>query len=132
MLGVATAMCLFLAVVDADATPLRPDIRKLVTQPRDTVQFAPARAGWDGPENARRTASAAQPTAVQMTMSGVQRASHAAVMAAALPDPRAIVAIIAAILMLRLLRWRHQIEARRAKVLALPARSVPPTEQKAA
>src|SRR5512146_313871 len=61
VLGVATAMCLFLAVVDADATPLRPDIRKLVTQPRDTVQFAPARAGWDGPEDARRTASAAQP-----------------------------------------------------------------------
>ena len=119
-------------MLDADATPLRPDIRKLVAQPRDTMQFAPARAGWDGPETARDDAGTAGPTSAQLTMASAQRASQAALLAAALPDPRAIIAVIAAILMLRLLRWRHEHEMRRGRVVAMPPRALPPTEQKAA
>jgi hypothetical protein len=130
--GFAVAACLFLAAVNADATPLRPDIRKLVAQPRETMQFAPARAGWDGPETARDDAGAGGPTSAQLTMAAAQRSSRAALLTAALPDPRAVIAIVAAILMLRLLRWRHEHEMRRGKVLAMPPRAVPPPEQKAA
>ena len=130
--GFATAACLFLAAVNADATPLRPDIRKLVAQPRDRVQFAPARAGWDGPETASGAASGLEPTAIDVTQTAAQRASRAAVLTAALPDPRAIVAIVAAILMLRVLRWRHEIERRRAAVIPMPAPALPPSGQKAA
>ena len=130
--GFAVAACLVLAALDADATPLRPDIRKLVAQPRDTMQFAPARAGWDGPESGRNDAGETGPTSAELTMAAAQRSSRAALLTAALPDLRLVVAIVAAILMLRLLRWNHEREMRRAAVLAMPAHNAPPSEQKAA
>lgn len=130
--GLAVAACLFLAALDADATPLRPDIRKLVTQPRDTMQFAPARAGWDGPESGRDEAGGAGHTSAELTMAAAQRSSRAALLTAAFPDLRLVVAVIAAILMLRLLRWYHERVMGRAVVLTMPPRNVSSSEQKAA
>ena len=126
--GLAAFASMFLLVADGNSTPLRPDIRKLVAQPSETVQFAPARAGWDGPETGRNSVSIADPAADAFSLESAQRATRAALLTAALPDPRAVLAIIAAILMLRLLRRTHQQQARRAEVLVMPS----PPEEKAA
>ena len=129
--GAAAFACLFLIAVDGDAAPLRPDIRKLVAQPSDTVQFAPARAGWNGPENARASSPVAESSAVDLSGEAAKRATRAALLTAALPDPRAVVAIVAAILLLRLLRDTHHRQARRAEVLLMPRSELPPEERAA-
>ena len=126
--GLAAFASMFLLVADGNSTPLRPDIRKLVAQPSETVQFAPARAGWDGSETGRNSLSATDPAAAEFSLAATQRATRAALLAAAVPDPRAVVAIVAAILMLRLLRHTHQRQASRSDVIVLPS----PPEEKAA
>lgn len=106
-LALACGFLLFLAAIDANATPIRPDIRRIVTesQPDASAQSMPARAGWDGPEmisgprlGAGATASAA-----------LARAARAELVDAATPDPRAILGIAAVIFLLRLLRREKHV-----------------------
>lgn len=101
---VATAgLFVILAALRAEATPIRPDIRKLVSQPDDSsaAQFMPARAGWDGPEMPRRAQSDSNSA---LDASAVTRANRAALLSAATPDLRALLGIAAIIFLLRRLK----------------------------
>ena len=91
----------FLSAIDADATPIRPNIRKLVTQNQATpAPASPARAGWDGPEMPRAEARTNPVLDPAVTL----RSNKAALITAAVPDPRAVVAVIVIIFLMRTLR----------------------------
>lgn len=103
------AWMVWFAAVQAQATPLPPDVRRmaaLAAQPQP--HFVPARAGWDGPEQPRKTAPGAKPYAVAAT----QRAAQASLLAAAIPDWRATSVLATAIL---LLRWFRHSRSRTAQ-----------------
>ncbi len=114
-LALACGFLLFLAAVNAYATPIRPDIRKIVQQSRQdaTAETMPARAGWDGPEMRVQTAAAA-------LQSVAGRAQRAELLAAAMPDPRAILAIAAMIFLLRLLKQQEEKRTKQAPVSSVP------------
>jgi hypothetical protein len=108
----------FLAALDADATPIRPDIRKLVTENQTPPpQAEPARAGWNGPELPARNAMAIPALDPAVTL----RSNKAALITAAVPDPRAILAVVVIIFLMRLLRSIQEKErqARSAEVVTL-------------
>jgi hypothetical protein len=99
-------VCIFmlLTVMRAEAMPIRPDVRKVLAQPRvSPAQFAPARAGWDGPESARPTQTL-NTTFDQLGPGGTVRAVKESLLSAALPDYRALAAIALIILLLRRMR----------------------------
>ena len=102
----------FLAAIDADAAPIRPDIRKLVkenqTQPPHS---APARAGWNGPELPAPDLSANPVLDPAVTL----RSNKAALMAAAIPDPRAVLAVAVVIFLMRLLRHIQEKQSQSAR-----------------
>jgi hypothetical protein len=112
-LALITIALLVLTAVKAQATPIRPDIRKIVDQPQQdsTAQFMPARAGWDGPEMASGRSPAVNPSLEAMAGSGLARARRAELITAATPDPRAILAIAALIFLLRLLKKQDEKRA---------------------
>ena len=101
---------LVLAVMEAQATPIRPDIRKIVYEPQQdsTAQFVPARAGWDGPEMASGQTPGGNASLDDMAGSGLARARRTELLAAATPDPRAILGIAAVIFLLRLLKKQDE------------------------
>ncbi len=107
-LSLAIGCAIFLAAVDAEATPIRPDIRKIVNEPQDDEQKTiPARAGWEGPEMA---ATQPSPLFAPAVLSGARlaHARRAELMAAATPDARAILGIVGVIFLLRLLRQQEE------------------------
>ncbi len=108
-LALTTGLCLFLAVIDAQATPIRPDIKKLVSQPQQdsAADFMPARAGWDGPEMARSD-PAVNPTLEVYDSGASSRAWREALLTAATPDPGAVLGSVILIFLLRILRSRDQ------------------------
>jgi hypothetical protein len=112
-LALVTIVLLVLTAVKAQATPIRPDIRKIVDQPQQdaSAQFIPARAGWDGPEMASGRSPAVNPSLEAMAGSGLARARRAELITAATPDPRAILAIAALIFLLRLLKKQDEKRA---------------------
>ena len=93
---------MMLAVLPAGATPIRPDVQRLLASPQAPTQFIPARAGWHGPETPARA------QAIKSQIDGVTsaRAVRASLVAAAIPDPWAVLAIVAAILLLRWMRLK--------------------------
>jgi hypothetical protein len=119
-MALAAGFVLFVAAVEADATPIRPDIRKIVEQtPAEAAQSVPARAGWDGPEMAAGQPGAGIFLKAELTGERLARVQRAELISAATPDPRAILGIMAVIFLLRLLR--HQDE-RRARVHVMSPR----------
>lgn len=97
----SSGIFVLLAVIRVEASPIRPDIRKVLSQPRySAAQFGPARAGWNGPE-ASTTAQVVNPTYEQLNPAATARSVHNSLIAAALPDYRALAAIALIILLLR-------------------------------
>ena len=100
---------IFLCATFAQATPIKPDLKKLLSQPQPRKQeYIPARAGWDGPE------LPAVQSNIYMEHYGAEassRAVRASLVAAAVPDWRAVLAVVAAILLLRRLRKATPEEA---------------------
>lgn len=106
----------FLYAVNAEATPIRPNIRKLVTQNQTTPPPAsPARAGWDGPE--MRPVDVRMNPALDPTVT--LRSNKAALITAAVPDPRAVLAVIVVIFLMRALRNVQEKQKRTAAVVAI-------------
>lgn len=109
-----------LTVIRAEATPIRPDVRKVLAEPQPSADdFSPARAGWNGPE----TASSAQPvntTYEQLSPANTARTVRASLIAAALPDYRVLAAILLVILLLRRIRQAYQ-KAHLAAAAPVPA-----------
>ncbi len=95
---------ILLSGIDADATPIRPNIRKLVTEnqtaPSERSGASPARAGWDGPE----MRPAAIHTNPALDPAVTLRSNKAALITAAVPDPRAVLAVVVVIFLMRSLR----------------------------
>lgn len=107
ILVVTGALCgflLFLAITQSQGTPIRPDVKKLVNQPQQQeMQFAPARAGWNGPEMARSEA----PGLALFGVASDPQAVRESLISAFIPDPRAVAFLAALILLLRQFRaWR--------------------------
>ena len=116
-LALATGLFIFLSVGDANATPIHPDIRKVISESQTTpVHMAPARAGWNGPEMKpeTRTIPGLDPT---VTL----RSNKAALITAAIPDPRALLAVAVVILLMRALKKIHEEQKKRqpATVVAI-------------
>lgn len=113
VLAAAAVFLLFVALAQgsAGATPIPPDVRKLAEQPQEAPpKLEPARAGWNGPETSATSSlmSAAQAAHV--------RAVRRALAIVVTPDPRALAAILAMILLLRKVR-----ATREAQAAAVPA-----------
>ena len=99
-------------VLPARATPIKPDLRKLLQQRnQEQMEFGPARAGWDA------DAAQAEPaTNLELETVGpaaTERAARASLVAAAVPDWRAAILVLAVIL---LLRSSHHKDARKKPV----------------
>ncbi len=96
----------WLTCAPALAMPIRPDIKKLLANPPKQEQFAPARAGWDGPETASDERSARSATLDRFGPEGTRRAMRQSLADIALPDWREVLALVAAVLLLRVVRSR--------------------------
>jgi hypothetical protein len=119
---ILTVTAILALAMAASATPIRPDIRKLVAEPsQETIQFAPARAGWNGSEAAVNNAQFTNPSVERLTPAAAAREVRASMLALAVPDWRILASIIALIAVLRLVRRRKQ-----PVVLAAPVRVVQP------
>jgi hypothetical protein len=92
----------FLVAVACHATPIKPDLKKLLAQPVPKAPvYIPARAGWDGPEQKPPQES------IYFQRYGPQasaRAMRANLLAAAVPDWRTVLGLVALIFLLRRLR----------------------------
>jgi hypothetical protein len=97
------AVLLLVSVSMATATPIQPDIKKLLSTPRPTQHFAPARVGWNGPEAATASADALPTARFGMVP---QRDLRQTLFQLAIPDWRIFLALSALILLLRQLRKR--------------------------
>jgi hypothetical protein len=127
-LALGAGLAVFGLVTPAVASPIYPNIRKVVSESEAApAQFAPARAGWDGPEMARDTAH------TDLDSAAVLRGNKAALLTAAFPDPRAIFAVILVIILMRMLRRiQEQQRQRLATVTPIDAPADVPEESRAA
>jgi hypothetical protein len=89
---------LLAASVAAEATPIKPDLKKLVDQAENArpYQYMPARVGWNGPEN-----DAVAPPAIGQLQ---EIEAKQWLLRLLIPDPRMLVAFAVAIFGLRLIR----------------------------
>jgi hypothetical protein len=103
LLAMALAMiCLIALGSDAHATPVEPNLNKILTQPHVPPRpFPPARAGWKGPETPPSPQEAPHPILERFGAAAQKRQIDQALRAAAIPDPRAIAVVLATILVLR-------------------------------
>ncbi|MDT8071099.1 MAG: hypothetical protein ROO76_23320 [Terriglobia bacterium] len=87
--------------VPAAATPKRPDLKEMLAQPQAKPDpYIPARAGWDGPEQNPETTVYFQ----ELAAINSPQANRAALLDLLVPDWRTVVALMAAIFLLRYFR----------------------------
>ena len=111
----------------ASATPIRPDIRKLVAEPsQETIQFAPARAGWNGSEAAVNNAQFTNPAVERLTPAAAAREVRASMLALAVPDWRILAAIVGLIVVLRVARHKLRPEQKPEAPVGIPAERLRP------
>jgi hypothetical protein len=115
-------MALTMLALCAQAAPIRPDLRKLLDQPQPVQQFAPARAGWDGPEMPARPQLAANSVNDIFNPAASAHALRGSMLALALPDLRFLTLVVLAILLLRRMRKVRQ-RSKAAATLGLQAGS---------
>jgi len=85
----------------AHASPIQPDIRRMVEEPQGPpMKFQPARAGWNGPESPATTGGSNR----QLTQAAQVRAVRHTLALVVTPDPKALAAIFLMIVLLRKLR----------------------------
>jgi hypothetical protein len=99
----STILLLFASVTFATATPIQPDIKKLLSTPRPTQHFPPARVGWNGPEAGT---SPAEPIPNAQFSNLAQGNLQQSLIRIATPDWRIFLALGALIFLLRQLRQR--------------------------
>lgn len=124
-LGLAVALCFG---VTGFAVPVKPDLEKILKQQEQRNHpFEPAQAGWNGPEMQRP--QDVSPNAVLETYgpAATARSIRAALAAAAVPDPKAVIAIAVLIMLMRIMRQVQ--ERRREKGVVVPIRRSSPAEE---
>jgi hypothetical protein len=123
VLAGAMFFLLFTAVVRSNATPIHPDLKKVLAPTQDQAQFPLARAGWDGPEAPTAQQSPRNATLEQIGPEASARAARASLRAAALPDYRAVAGILLVVLLLRRIRAERKPSAARPGARPRPADS---------
>ncbi len=120
-------------VGSAAAVPVKPDLEKILNQQEHRRRtFEPAQAGWNGPEMQRPQDVAPNAVLEAYGPAATARSVRAGLIAAAVPDPKAVVAIAVLIILMRVMR---QVQERRKQVGAvMPIRAVgdPGEERRAA
>ena len=107
---VAAGLLTFLGAT-AHASPIRPDIKKLLAQPPVPMpQYVPARAGWNGPEIAT-SRTAPNPTFESLSPAATDREVRATLFATMMPDLRILALLALVILLLRRIRRYEQMPA---------------------
>ena len=101
ILAITAGFFLFLAL-EANGTPIRPDLQKLLAEPPEAAPFAPARAGWQGPE---MSASLSSPARALLEQSSAGPQVRDSLLAILVPDVRVLLLIGFTILRLRRL-WQ--------------------------
>lgn len=100
------------------AFPMKPDVKALIREAKQPQQhFVPARAGWNGPEESA-AASTLNPTYEDLRREPTAAQRRAELVAAAMPDWRALAAILFCIVTIRSLRFR-QVKACNARSTTL-------------
>ena len=104
---------LMISTVDSQATPIKPDVQKLIRQSQQNSQpFIPARAGWNEPV---ASASAAHNPVLDSIADDHMRQEFRETLASvATPDPWIVLALGTLIVLMRKLR---SIEAQRRRVV---------------
>ena len=126
-LALCAGLVVCVAAMPAAASPIYPNIHKVVKESEaKPAQFAPARAGWEGAEMPRDMERTDLGSAVTL------RANKAALLTAALPDPRAIFAVVLVIVLMRLLRRVQQQQRRQTLAIVNDAPAISPQERNAA
>ncbi len=101
VLIVMAACLIVLPAKSSHATPIKPDVREVLSKPTPQPNaFPPARAGWDGPE-LPRTVSMTNSSYDQLGPSGTARQVRESLMSAFIPDYRALAGITLVIMLLR-------------------------------
>lgn len=106
---VLTVCAIALFVTPVSASPIRPDIKKILAQPpAPEPQYIPARAGWNGPEIATAKASP-NPTYESLSPVKAAIAVRTSLIGAAIPDLRILALIVLVILLLRRMRRPREL-----------------------
>lgn len=115
----------------AFAVPVKPDLEKILNQQEHRRRtFEPAQAGWNGPEMQRPQDAAPNAVLEAYGPAATARSIRASLMAAAVPDPKAAIAIAALIILMRIMR---QVQERRKRLAAVVAiRPASPEEERRA
>ncbi len=104
----AAAFFVLLSAIKVEATPIRPDVRKVLARPSQSpADFAPARAGWDGPETPKGTETL-NATYEQFGPAATARKVHQSLLAAFIPDYRIVGCALLTILLLRRIAVRRR------------------------
>lgn len=108
----AVVCFLVLAAIDAQGTPVEPDIQKLAEeaqQPRP--MFIPSRVGWNGSEMQHDGASTLDASMSPILAAQRERQLRATLWEIVIPEPSAVLGIAGIILLLRKLRSLREHEA---------------------
>jgi len=124
-------LAMFAFAGSALAVPVKPDLNKILNQQEHRRRsFEPAQAGWNGPEMQRPQDAAPNAVLEAYGPAATARSIRAALMAAAMPDPKAVIAIAVLILLMRIMR---QVQDRRKRLAAVVnIRAVGPEEERQA
>lgn len=126
----AGMVCLLTFATSALAVPVKPDLGKILKQQEQRSRpFEPAQAGWNGPEMQRPQDVAPNPVLEAYGPAATARSVRAALAAAAIPDPTAVIAIGVLIVLMRIMR---QVQDRRRQALVVPIRSTSPEKERMA
>ncbi len=110
---------LVLSTVDSQATPIKPDMQKLLKQAQQSQKpFIPARAGWNEPVAAASTAP--NPVLESMSEQHMRQEFRETLATVATPDPWILLALGMVIVLMRRLRTL-EAQRRRAAVLVMPS-----------
>jgi len=120
-----TTLCL---AVSALAAPVKPDLQKILNQQEQQRRtYEPAQAGWNGPEMQRPQDVSPNAVLEAYGPAATARSIRAALSAAAIPDPKAVVAIAVLIVLMRIMRQIR--ERREEKRVVVPIRNGPRAQE---
>ena len=105
--GLAVLGFMLLAGSSAEASPFQPSPEQLLKSQPQSIQFAPARAGWNGPmmETQKAMPASATDFNLMLDQAALARATRKELQQIAIPDPRMLAALVGLIFLLR--KWRE-------------------------
>ena len=117
----------------ARAVPVKPDLEKILDQQKQQRHtYEPAQAGWNGPEMQRPQDVAPNAVLEAYGPAATARSIRAALTAAAIPDPKAVVAIAVLIILMRIMRQLQERDKKAAVVVPISTGASPEKERRAA